>query len=214
MGLKVLLQLFAAAGGLAFAFAILAYIYHRDAHRWQRLARAYGSGWGPPAASRRVAALILHGEGTAFNSHRGIVTIGVVGDGLVLKVIPPLSAFMEPLFIPFGDLTKGERPWFVNATSIELRTAAVPDIGIILAEDDVAWIEAASARKISGSNAGAPAARQLAGWRAAAMIEGALALTLLTAVVVVNIPSISEAFEHLLPTYVSSDGNVGSELDR
>lgn len=92
--------------GVGFVLALIAGMYKANARRWGRLARAYRvTGHLPSHAETGMQTIILLGGDLGWNSYRGITTVGVAPEGLLLKLMPPFSIFHPPLLIPYSDLS-------------------------------------------------------------------------------------------------------------
>ena len=126
--------------GIAVFYGLLYLIYSRHAFRWRRLEHAYQRPLEPTDQKRHMQGLVLYGGRAAYTSYYGVLTIGLYSDGMGLSVLPPLSIFQKPLFIPYQDVKGWSQQWYLNAKSIELQFAKVPEIKIIMPAEQIAWI--------------------------------------------------------------------------
>jgi len=129
------------AFGLALAGGILAFVWYRVASvRWRPLSEYYGRPIETAREVRRLQTLIIHGVGAAFESYKGIVTVGVSDSGLSLSLLPPWAVFHAPLFIPYGDISIRERQWFLFK-AVEITTRKAPQTKIVIYPELWNWIE-------------------------------------------------------------------------
>lgn len=126
--------------GLPIVILIVGFIYKRDAQHWEYLAQTYERRWTAPLRERWGHA-VLYGKFPASKSYNGIVKIGVHKDGLSLKImIPVISFFCKPLFIPFHDIISWDQTWYINTKTVELELAGAPEIKIAMPREQVEWI--------------------------------------------------------------------------
>ncbi len=128
------------AFGLSVFAGLMAFMLYRSSYRWRYLAERYGPPASGPVAEKQFQNAVLYGHGPAYNSYNGIVTIGVLNDGVVLRLFRPFSIFHKPLFIPFKDIQGWKQRWYLNAPSVELEFASAPDVKILMPKDQVSWL--------------------------------------------------------------------------
>lgn len=126
-----------------FGWGVFALIYggmlRANAYRWRYLAKSYAAESGAVLDKRKMRSAVLIGLG-AFNSLKGIVTIGVHETGVSFRVMPIFSLFHEPLFVPYSDIRGWRTTWYLNAASSELEFRHAPDIKMVLPTEDAEWI--------------------------------------------------------------------------
>lgn len=110
------------------------------AYRWRHLAQSYAGETGPALDTRHGRSAVLMGLG-AFQSIKGIMTIGVHEHGVTFRVMRIFSAFHEPLFVPYSDIKGWRTTWYLNAKSSELEFRRSPDVKVILPTEDAEWIK-------------------------------------------------------------------------
>lgn len=117
-------------------------IWKANARRWNRLAAAYRA----PAeitciAERTMQTVILVGGQVGWNSYKGIVTVGVTEDGILLRVMRPFGAFHPPLLIPYGDNKIEPRNWYLIGKTSQLTLSKVDNVQVIIHDELLRWIE-------------------------------------------------------------------------
>ncbi len=117
-----------------------------NSRRWTRLARAYRVvDIGDRVATRTMQTVILVAGDIGWNSYKGIVTIGVTREGLLLRLMPPFSLFHSPLLIPYRDCHVEPRRWYLIGKTVQYSLRSVSDVKIIIHDDLQAWIETQAA---------------------------------------------------------------------
>ncbi|MEZ6012169.1 MAG: hypothetical protein R3C08_09915 [Hyphomonas sp.] len=155
---EILARAYSLAVGLAVGGGALALVIWRDSWRWRQLAAAYADERTFEAPERRFSTLILHGRGVAFNSYRGIVTLQADRNGLLIRFRPLFLTipFYKPLYIPFTDIQAVPRRWLLMAHAVELETAKVPGLKIVMWDSTAEWIDAQCGGRLGARSAAAP----------------------------------------------------------
>lgn len=143
---KLFLQVF----GYSVFFGLLYAIWKANARRWSRLAKEYGASEDHRAdanvyAKQTMQTVILVGGHVGWNSYKGIATVSVTPDGIMLSLMPPFSIFHQPLLIPFRDSSVQPRRWYLFGTSYQYTLAKVDNVQIIVCDDLQGWIETQAA---------------------------------------------------------------------
>ena len=128
--------------GLFIVGGLLTFIYKRHAESWQKFQPFYGKDWENPVAKKRMQNLLLYSKGDFARHYPGLVTFGVFPNGLGIRFMPILGAFHDPIFVPYEDIKGWHQTWYINAKSVELSFAKIPELRIILPASQVAWIAA------------------------------------------------------------------------
>ncbi|MFY0612087.1 MAG: hypothetical protein JXQ99_11215 [Hyphomicrobiaceae bacterium] len=111
----------------------------------------------------RTAVLIGLGVTRSFP---GCVAIGIHERGVSFRVIPILSMFCKPLFIPFRDISGWDTTWFLNAKSSELHFRRVEEIKMVLPAEDAEWIRGRGGNKMALNSFPPPQGNAGQRWRA------------------------------------------------
>ncbi|QDU90824.1 hypothetical protein Pla175_42370 [Pirellulimonas nuda] len=128
--------------GVGFVIALIAGMYKANARRWGRLASAYRVSEQLPSYSESaMQTIILVGGDFGWNSYRGITTVGVAPEGLLLKLMPPFSTFHPPLLIPYSDLSIEPKRWYLIGKSHQCTLRRVDDVRIIIDDKVLEWIK-------------------------------------------------------------------------
>lgn len=144
---NLIFQLF--SYGVPIAFVSL--IWKCNARRWTRLARAYRAvdsvvnDATDGAAKRTMQTVILIAGDIGWNSYKGIATVSVTREGILLKLMKPFSVFHPPLLIPFGDCHIEPRRWYLIGKTVQYTLRGVSDVKMIIHEDLQDWIESQAA---------------------------------------------------------------------
>lgn len=139
--------LFLSVMGYGIAVALLWGVWKANARRWNRLAQAYRADHALHGeaiecyATRNMQTVILVGGHIGCNSYKGIVTVGVTAQGILLRVMRPFSLFHPPLLIPFGDSRIEPRQWYLFGKTSQFTLDQVRDVQIIVHDDLLQWIE-------------------------------------------------------------------------
>lgn len=137
--------------GYGVFFGLMYGIWKANARRWTRLARKYGCIDGSLSeesqcfAKRTMQTVILVGGDVGWNSYKGIVTVGVTPEGILLQLMPPFSTFHRPLLIPFRDSRVEPKQWYLFGKSFQYSVAQVSDVQIIVHDELQHWIESQAA---------------------------------------------------------------------
>jgi hypothetical protein len=115
-------------------------MYKRDAVDWDRIASIYGRDWKTPRLYKRFANMILYSEGRLAKSYKGVVSIGLLDDGIALRPNGFLVPFQRPIFIPYADIQGWDQDWYVDATSTELTFRKAPQMRVIMPREQVKWM--------------------------------------------------------------------------
>ncbi len=117
-------------------------MWKANSRRWRRLAREYRvTGDLPSQAESRMQTLILVGGDIGWNSYKGITTVAVTPEGILLKLMPPFSAFHPPLLIPYSDLTLEPKRWYVIGETYQGTLSRVSDVQFYIDDKLVDWIK-------------------------------------------------------------------------
>ena len=138
--------------GYGFLFTLLYGIWKCNARRWTRLARAYRApdllhADAPECyATRTMQTVILVGGDIGWNSYKGIVTVGVTAQGILLQIMRPFSFFHPPLLIPFRESHIEPKQWYLVGKTSQFTLNQVSDVQIIVHDDLLQWIESQTAQ--------------------------------------------------------------------
>lgn len=149
-----------------------------NARRWRYLAAAYAGEPGPALDQRSMRSVVLIGMG-AFNSLKGIVTIGVHANGVSLRVMPVFSLFHTPLFIPYSDIQGWQTTWYLDSNSNELQFRRATEVKLVLPEDDTKWIKSHAGSKMMLRDAAPPRGNVGRGWRTLLVAHALVSLAIL-----------------------------------
>ncbi|WP_442510462.1 hypothetical protein SH528x_002085 [Novipirellula sp. SH528] len=89
--------------------------------------------------------VILVGGDVGWNSYKGIATVGVTKEGILLQLIAPFSLFHPPLLIPYGATDVEPRKWYLIGKTVQYNLREVSDVKMIVHDDLQDWIESQSA---------------------------------------------------------------------
>ena len=128
------------AFGLTIVGGLLWFIYKRHAADWERLAAVYGRPWREPLEQRTLQNLLTYGPDKPIRAYKGLVTIGLYEDGVGIRPNRFLAPFHDPVFIPYTDIKGWKQKWFIDAPSMELEFAGLPDMWMIMPERQAKWI--------------------------------------------------------------------------
>ncbi len=167
--------------GFVFVAVFLGGVYRATARRWRYLAQSYAGDRGPVLANRHMRSVVLIGLG-AFNSLKGIVTIGVHKDGVSFRVMPLFSLFHKPLFVPYRDISAWDTTWYINSPSSELHFRRAPDVKMVLPAEDVAWIKAHSGHTMVLQNTRPPQGQAGRRWHALIVGQAVLSIAVVVGV--------------------------------
>lgn len=120
------------AYGLAFAGGILWVVTWRDGMKWRKIAAAYPLTGEEPAERRWLQTVCLSDGGLAFNSYRGVVTVGLAPDGVMLRMLVSPPGVYPPIFVPFSDMDFTERRWFLRNDAMWISMRQVPGVSIVV----------------------------------------------------------------------------------
>lgn len=134
------------AFGLFVAAGLYGGLMYRNSERWRLLATAYGRDWEPAPAVRHMREAVLYGGLPAFQTYKGILSVGVFPDGIAMKIMLPFGVFHPPIFVPFSDITGWQQDWYLNAASVELTFEKCPDIKILMPTSQIEWV-----REVAGA---------------------------------------------------------------
>ena len=116
-------------------------VWKANARRWNRLAAAYRAPQGIQCESERsMQTVILVGGQVGWNSYKGIVTVGVTEDGILLRVVRPFSVFHPPLLIPYNAMQIKARKWYLLGKTSELTLRRVENVQVILHDETLEWV--------------------------------------------------------------------------
>ena len=122
-----------------------------NARRWTRLAQAYravDSVVGDAtdgAAKRTMQTVILVAGDIGWNSYKGIATVSVTREGILLRLMHPFSLFHPPLLIPFGDCHIEPKRWYLIGKTVQYTLRGISDVKMIIHDDLQEWIESQAA---------------------------------------------------------------------
>lgn len=165
--------------GFAVAGGSLYLMYFRDSYYWRYLGEFYKAPAGRPLEKRYFQHAVAYGEGVASRSYNGFLTIGVHELGLALSVIPPLSLFCKPLFIPYSEIKGWKQFWYLNAKSIELEFRSAPDVKLVMPASQVKWLQEKSRGQLDVVNEPSPHKQRPNIWYAIMIIQALMAFGLL-----------------------------------
>lgn len=139
---KLILSLF----GYSVFVGLMYGVWKANARRWTRLAAAYRAPDGITcAAERSMQTVILVGGQVGWNSYKGIVTVGVTEEGILLRVMRPFSAFHPPLLIPYGAMQIKPRKWYLAGKTSEITLRKVDNVQVIIHDETLQWVAAQAA---------------------------------------------------------------------
>jgi len=165
-----------------FGFAVFIFIYggmqRANARRWRHLAQVYAATADERAHNhsshkRSMQSIVLLGLG-GFNSLKGIVTIAAHKDGVSLRVMAPFSLFHAPLFIPYRDIQGWSTSWYLDAPSTELGFRRVPDVKMVMSQDQAEWIRGFAGQQMVVRDTAPPQGKAGQGWRAFALVHAVI----------------------------------------
>lgn len=145
--------------GGAIVVALLGGIWKCNARRWNRLAAVYRADCSeqnsldPESEQLSYQTLILTGGAVGWNSYKGITTVGVSRDGIMLRPHTLFSIFHPPLLIPFGDLSIKAKRWRLFGQTYECTLSGVHNVRIIIDEGLLNWIESRTTQLVETSTA-------------------------------------------------------------
>jgi len=149
------------------------------AYRWRYLAKSYAAQAGPVIDKRNMRSAVLIGLG-AFNSFKGIITIGVHENGASFRVMPIFSLFHEPLFVPYSDIRGWRATWYLDARSSELEFGRSPEVKMVLPQEDAEWIRSHAGHKMRLRDDRPPQQGNASrGWHAFTVLHAAASLAML-----------------------------------
>lgn len=154
-------------GLLVFA-ALLGGMLRAKAYRWRYLAQIYGGEAGPVIDTRSMRSAVFIGLG-AFNSLRGVITIGIHERGVSFRVMPLFSLFHDPFWVPYRDIRGWKTTWYLDAPSSELEFRRAPDVKLVVSADDAAWIQRHSGHAMPLSDQPPPHGSAGRGWHSLAL---------------------------------------------
>ena len=134
---------------LALPLALLAFIHWRHAVDWQAIEQAYHRSWQPPLQMKRLQTLLIYSDGRMTKSYKGLLTLGLYRDGIGMRMNPVFAPFHRPVFIPFEDISGWTQKWFIDAKSVELSFAKVPQLRIIMPAEQMDWVAGNSSGAVS-----------------------------------------------------------------
>ena len=143
--------------GYGFLFTLLYGICKCNARRWTRLAHAYRAPDLMHAdapicyATRTMQTVILVGGRVGSNSYKGIVTVGVTTEGILLRLMAPFSIFHPPLLIPFRDCHVEPKRWYLIGKTSQFTLNQVSDVQIIVHDELLQWIQLQAAQLAAAS---------------------------------------------------------------
>lgn len=141
-----------------------------NAFRWRYLAKSYAEKAGSVLDKRSMRSAVLIGLG-AFNSLKGIITIGVHENGVSFRVMPIFSLFHEPLFVPYSDIRGWETTWYLDARSSELEFRLAPEVKMVLPAADAEWIRDHAGKKIVLRDVSPPQGKAGRAWHAITVVH-------------------------------------------
>lgn len=127
--------------GLVVFCGAIRMVWKSHSRRWNRVAVQYPEGSGSEyIAQRKLQSLIFTGDGVAFNSYKGTVSVGLSEAGLALNLLPPFSWLHPPILIPFGDVLVQPATWYLNTESYKLSFRRSQEVQIIIDSELYHWI--------------------------------------------------------------------------
>tara|TARA_R110002049_G_scaffold288423_1_gene470946 strand:+ start:132933 stop:133430 length:498 start_codon:yes stop_codon:yes gene_type:complete len=131
---------------------LLFVIWKCNSRRWARLAKAYRAAEETHCfAKRTMQTVMLVGGDVGRNSYKGIVTVSVGREGILLELMLPFSTFHPPLLIPYSACDIEPRQRFLMGDTFQYTLRDVSDVKIIVHDDLQDWIESQAASLASVS---------------------------------------------------------------
>lgn len=170
-----------------FGIAVFVFIFggmqRANARRWRHLAKVYAATANEPthhhsSHKRSMQSLVLLGLG-GYNSLKGIVTIVAHKDGVSLRIMAPFALFHAPLYIPYSDIQGWGTSWYLDAKSTELSVRQVPDVKIVMSQDQIDWIRGFAGHQMIVRDTAPPRGKAGQGWRAFALVHAAMGVAIL-----------------------------------
>jgi len=122
--------------------ALMGVMWKFNARRWTRLARAYRA---PDethcVAERTMQTVILVTGDIGWNSYKGITTVSLTREGILLKLMLPFSLFHPPLLLTYGDCDIEPKRWYLIGKTFQYTLRGVSDVKMIIHDDLQDWIE-------------------------------------------------------------------------
>ncbi|TWU25212.1 hypothetical protein Pla52o_15100 [Novipirellula galeiformis] len=140
-------KLYLNAVGCGVLITLLYVLWKTNARRWSRLARAYRAHdklqctASECCPTRSMQTVILVGGDIGWNSYKGIATVGVTAEGILLRLMPPFHVFHPPLLIPFRDSHIEPKRWYLIGKTAQFTLSQVSDVQIIVHDELLQWIE-------------------------------------------------------------------------
>lgn len=164
--------------GLVVFATLLGGVLRANAYRWRYLAKSYAGQAGPPIDTRNMRSAVLIGLG-AFNSLKGIITIGVHERGVSFRVMPIFSPFHDPLVVPYSEIRGWKTIWYLDARSSELQFRSAPDVKLVLPAEDAEWIRSHAGEEMMLSDLPPPEGNAGRGWHAAMVVHAFASLAMI-----------------------------------
>ncbi len=157
-------------------------ILYANAKRWRYLAQHYSEVRDDFIEKRSMQDAILVGMG-AYNTIKGILTIGVCSNGISLRLLPPFSLFHSPLHIPFSDIQGWGTSWYLNDKSTEIQLRNAPDVKIIMPTEQVKWIDSIAGGLFSLTDENPPEGKAGRGAYAFVLINAAFGIIMVASMI-------------------------------
>ena len=132
--------------GYSVFFGLLYAICKSNARRWNRLAQVYRAEHDLLTTTfeahpeRSMQTVFLAGGDVGWNSYKGIVSVAITSQGILLKLMRPFSLFHPPLLIPLRDIHFEPTRWYLMGKTSQLTFRHVSNVQMIVHDDLVHWI--------------------------------------------------------------------------
>ncbi|QDV63462.1 hypothetical protein [Crateriforma conspicua] len=140
---KIIMHLF----GYGVFVALMVTMSKAHARRWNRLAAKYRANQRPTNATtpvfskRTMQTVFLTGRDIGWNSYKGIVTVSVGDEGIMLSLMPPFSLFHPPLQLLYRDIRMEPTRWGLISNCWRYTVTGVHDVQIVMYDELHEWIQ-------------------------------------------------------------------------
>lgn len=118
--------------GPVFVVSLLSFMSWRHSHYWRELAAVY------PAAGERsgrkfhMETVYLYADYKVYNRHRGTVTVTLDDSGVQLSMMPFMSTFYPPIFLPFDQISVSQDDWLLMGRVCHVRFTDLPELNMVM----------------------------------------------------------------------------------